>query len=445
MIELSVGLISGEIVWLALEGLIRQKTSFNWELLICEKTNYSQIELYKKYIPQLKEVNCVQVRVIPAKMHSTVELKMTEKLRNLFMTYAQTDILVYHANDTYSHPTRLQESIEYDHEMTYLDYQLCYSPSKKQFVQQTDRINCVYNKSGVGENVVVNRKGFVVRKTTSPYLYQKIKLNLREINPELKKSINEIKDYYKVVHFVYVYIGGPGEGHGGPIWRELYYSVKSIHRYFKGSPYKIFVVGDHPRMLGVTHIPCERIKGRRNAKAFDATKKLIKIVNTPQIDDNFIYMYDDIIFLKNLSIKDFIPVMAIDHVKNTQEYFNKGRVPSEEWIKPFKLTIEALKHEKLPTYNYETHLPRYLNKERVAQVIDKFDLEKNAYMFSTLYYNSFYSKPDIQIRGSLIKADITIPYEENDLVKQVKGRKFLNYNDMGLNKALQQYIKSLFI
>ena len=39
----------------------------------------------------------------------------------------------------------------------------------------------------------------------------------------------------------------------------------------------------------------------------------------------------------------------------------------------------------------------------------------------------------------------TIPYEEETLHKFVKGRKFLNYNDMGLNETLQKYIKHLFI
>lgn len=37
MIKLSVGLISGELVWLALESLTRQKTNFKWELLISEQ------------------------------------------------------------------------------------------------------------------------------------------------------------------------------------------------------------------------------------------------------------------------------------------------------------------------------------------------------------------------------------------------------------------------
>jgi len=432
MIKLSVGLISGDIVWLALESLIRQETSFKWELIIAEPPNKSQKDLYIKYIPKLKAANCVQIKIIPVKHFPR------EKHR---VFNPSSDILVIHEHDTFSHKTRLEESYNTKHNIHYTDYQLFYSPSKHTFVQQTDRTNYVFNKKFSGTKVDINREGFLVRKTTAPYLFQKIELS--ELAADLETRINEIKDIYSTLHFVYVYINPES---GGPIWRELYYSVKSVKKFFKGLPYEIFVVGDAPRIKGVNHIPCERIKGQSNAKAMDATKKLRKIVDSGTINDDFIYMYDDIIFLKDLTVDDFTPIVANNHVKDINDYWGNGRKPSDNWIQVFNKTILKLKYHNLPTFNYETHLPRLLNKERITKILDQYKLEDNLYMFSTLYFNTFYTSPDVCLKeNETIKADITIPYEEHRLDKYIKGRKFLNYNDMGLNHPLQKYIKKLFI
>ena len=198
MIKLSVGLISGELVWLALEGLIRQKTNFKWELLISEQPNRSQMDLYKKYIPKLQKANCVQVRVIPIKSYPKYK-------HRVFSTHLSTysKILVIHEHDTFSHKTRLQESLDIQHNIVYTDYQLSYSPSKKKFVQQTDRLNYAVNRKCSGSLTEVNRDGFVVRKTNAPYLFQDDELSDKT---DLVDRINKIKDIYSTVHFVYVYI-----------------------------------------------------------------------------------------------------------------------------------------------------------------------------------------------------------------------------------------------
>lgn len=225
------------------------------------------MDLYKKYIPKLQKVNCVQIRIIPIKSYP----KYKHRVFNNHLSKHST-ILVIQEHDTYSHETRLQESLNIKHNIVYTDYQLSYSPGKKQFVQQTDRLNYAVNRKCSGSLAEINRDGFVVRKTNAPYLFQNDELSSKT---NLVDKINKIKDVYSTVHFVYVYIDAEPT-QGGPIWRELYYSIRSVQRFFKGLPYKIFVVGDHPRVKGVTHVPCERIKGKRNAKTYDATKKTIK-------------------------------------------------------------------------------------------------------------------------------------------------------------------------
>ena len=240
-----------------------------------------------------------------------------------------------------------------------------------------------------------------------------------------------------MTHFVYVYIQSE--------WKELYYSIKSIEKYYKGDEYKIFVVGDNPKVKGVTHIPCPKIKGKTNAKAFDAIHKLKKIIDTPEINDYFIYMYDDIMLLRPLQIEHFRAVIALELVTKDFDFNKWSYNPSPEWKSLFERTIAKLRASNLRTWNYETHLPREFNKENVKQVIKTFKLEENAYLFNTLYFNSFVKAPYTYLkRKPEIKAGIYRPVDNYDTLRKMCLRKwFLNYNEQGLNKNLQDLIKNI--
>ena len=120
MIEQSVGLMGGELSWLALEGLIRQQTNFKWELLVSDKSP----DIYKKYLSNLRKANCVQVKVYP-------DLK-PDKFKTVVDPNSRVLVIVNH--DTFSHFSRLQESKDVK-EVIYTDYQLSYSPAKKTFIQ----------------------------------------------------------------------------------------------------------------------------------------------------------------------------------------------------------------------------------------------------------------------------------------------------------------------
>lgn len=414
--KLTVGYIPTDHKWLGLESLIRQKTDFNWELLIFD----TDAEFYIPYIKRLQKANCSQIKVVAT---------------HRFEKYTSSKIIIIHTSDCYSHPTRLQEALSCKLAKEIIHYD-CLVPNKG-LARFRDYSNYTINMEGSGEQTIY-KNGFVIKDMDPPYIFTDVKPE--DIAPvdiiEKTKSINTI------THFVYPYYAGTD----GPIWKELFFSVRSIQKYFKGK-YKIFIVGDNPSLKNVTHIPCNRITGVTNVKAFDAVNKLLKICESELINDDFIYMYDDIIYLAPLKVINAKKVIAHNYVDNAGTYFLKSGVkPDEIWIKFFENTINLLKQEDLSTYNYETHLPRYLNKEKIKSIINKYKLEENALLINTLYFNNYHKKPDVLLKDTpYIKAGFYYPLQEEAMLKIIKGKKILNYNDQGLSKHLRLYIQKLFM
>jgi len=241
-----------------------------------------------------------------------------------------------------------------------------------------------------------------------------------------------------MTHFVYVYVSQ------GVMWEELYRSIQSLHKFYQG-PKKIFVVGDKPRVNGVIHIPHSRVKGVLLPKAADSIAKLKLIANHKQINENFVYMYDDIIILKSCTEKDFRKTRAIDLVTSPGLYFKPGSDTSAKWRSLFMRTMTILNKHGRPMWNYETHLPRWFNKEKILEVIKKYDLEhlgKKQMLFASLYYNTLEDRPFETLKeNENVKAGIYAPHEPKWLQRNIPGKLFLSYNNTGLNNNLIRFIK----
>lgn len=266
---------------------------------------------------------------------------------------------------------------------------------------------------------------------------QELQLLERErIELETLNSIADI-DEASPISFVYVWVKAPA------VWNELIMSIRSIKKFYKGN-YNVFVVGDNPELKGVTHVPATLINGFAYCRSMDIANKLKIICNTPEITNNFIFMYDDIILLKKVTLEQLKYTIAHDKVDNYDTYFRPGQgvMPSARWRTLFTQTMFQLQKRNLPMYNYETHLPRLLNKERLKYVIDRFDLNTQPYLFNSLYFNTFFSKPDIELRtNGKVKAGVYRPYDNpRSLERELDNKLFLNYDDRGLNNMLKKYI-----
>ena len=239
------------------------------------------------------------------------------------------------------------------------------------------------------------------------------------------------------LHFVYVY------KKSATVWRELAFSVGSIRKHYQGRA-KIFVVGDPPGIRGCIHIPHKVEEGVKVNKAIDSILKLQLIADHPDINEDFVYMYDDIIFINNVSKKDLSLLVAHNKVEDITEYIEKlRRKPSPKWISLFRITFHKLQKGGKGSWNYETHLPRIFNKKKVKQVIEAYDMQQQTLLFASAYFNYFNPGPTTTLdKLPYFKAGFYHPINDMDKIRrEMKFKKFLNYDDIGLTKQLQQVIR----
>ena len=258
-----------------------------------------------------------------------------------------------------------------------------------------------------------------------------------------------------MTHFVYVYasqgtffdqeiVGDKIIRRGMP---ELYYSIMSLHKFFKG-PKKIFVVGDSPPVRGVIHIPHKNITKVPHPKAADSIAKLKIITSDSRINDDFIYMHDDMVILKPCKWADFLVLRANDLCVSPGLYFTAKSRQSSKWKSFFMRSMTILKRNGFPMWNYETHIPRMFNKARVSEVIEKYGMDspedKAQVLFASMYYNTYFSEPQQVLSKHLnVKVGVYEPHEKMWLENNIPGKLFLNYDNTGLNNHLKTFIKKL--
>ena len=100
---------SNKILWLQLESLCRQVTNHPWELILCEEISayYSGVNYLEKYRDRLKKAGCINIKLIPLVEHVPLSKKWS-----IIANEAQFDYFALVASDNYSHPERIQDSVD---------------------------------------------------------------------------------------------------------------------------------------------------------------------------------------------------------------------------------------------------------------------------------------------------------------------------------------------
>lgn len=246
-----------------------------------------------------------------------------------------------------------------------------------------------------------------------------------------------------MIDIIYQYIAATA-------WQELRYSLRSIKQHFKGE-YRVWIIGDLPGWVkNVNHIPHVRNNKIRLTNCYDACSKMELVINHPDITEDFIYMYDDIYLLRDITRNEIRhPLYArvdIDNILKHEYQVSKHR-------RMLWNTYEVLKSQGLTGWDCETHLPRLFNKSMMREILKMYDPLGNRLLFATLYFNTFFGGLPHYIRKSdNVKAGF---YGTNDdysyhipgkaKIKELLSKKtFLNHDDRGLNTALKNVIEETF-
>lgn len=232
------------------------------------------------------------------------------------------------------------------------------------------------------------------------------------------------------------------------VWQELRYALRSIEKNVK-FPHRIFLVADKfPEWANKENlhlVKVEQFKGIPFSKAFDQWRKIMAVINDERISERFVYAYDDQLWLKKIDSDFFDTIYSSPRVKTLAD-LNKT-VPSAgaNWRTIFMHSVDILRKNGKPTYNYEIHIPRLLEKARVKTLIETYGItERSATVLSTLYFNTFFTGQPEDVSG--VRAVIKEKKNSNFLQTLLNKRNvfFADYNNEGLNVDLRNYIQKKY-
>ena len=161
---------------------------------------------------------------------------------------------------------------------------------------------------------------------------------------------------------------------------ELLFALRSWYKYAK-FPVHIVVIGDREDWMdtqNLTLIECER---ESDIPSVDTLHKLWVALNSPDVNDEFIWTNDDIYLVNPVTLPHILLPKVLGPL-NPAVYNGHYRAAMER-------TVEMLTEAGLPLLNYGTHTPVWLEKSRLAECLpeDRTDADTGV-LYTSVYFNS---------------------------------------------------------
>lgn len=188
---------------------------------------------------------------------------------------------------------------------------------------------------------------------------------------------------------------------GGANYDELRWSIRSIYQNFipaPGQTFNIVIVGDQPIIRKTSKtwydgpiIPCPRIsKGKTfRPKLKDALNKWRTALDSDLVSDTIVWMMDDIYFIKPFTLGQLAIPRAFKKKTATSllNWKEKSGFSSAK-----KRSIELLLNAGLPSWDFATHLPHVVERDRVLKIFNDFKVEQNEVLWEIIYENYYLGK-----------------------------------------------------
>lgn len=99
-----------DIAWLAVEGLTRQETSKEWELVVCEENNgnHCSYEFFEGYKDRLFKAGCIRIIYLPVVQG---RFYLSHKWKYM-ASKSKGDVFLLQGSDDYPDPRRIEKSAE---------------------------------------------------------------------------------------------------------------------------------------------------------------------------------------------------------------------------------------------------------------------------------------------------------------------------------------------
>lgn len=287
------------------------------------------------------------------------------------------------------------------------------------------------------KNEITREDPVVIAEQTSEKEIKELKAENEKLLEDFKVAV-ELRDEYKamlneVAQSLLVVIPYRKEEVQG---NELELAVKGWKKHFK-EDFQIVVVGDNEEYLpkDVIHVPHECIIDN---PPLDIVSKLREVIlHFPQVE-SIILTNDDIYPVNDFALTE-VELLRVDGLltdrKNTGRLYstNRGR------------TVDLLKKEEKSLYDYGTHTPVFLEIEKLLALFEKYNMDTEAYLITSLYFNTYFPGrvPLVHhLEYDNFKVGVCRPDANLRRLKELIPRKIWVYNSvMGWSEDLQKIIE----
>ena len=120
----------------------------------------------------------------------------------------------------------------------------------------------------------------------------------------------------------------------------------------------------------------------RWSKWVDSIVKLQRIIDSSDVTDQFLWLYDDTFIWQQISIEQ-----AMTPRRNGQLARQFDKPERRTWRECLRRTAVALRDQGMPTLNYSHHAPMVYDKNKLQQTIDLFRPRESPRAIESLYGN----------------------------------------------------------
>lgn len=222
--------------------------------------------------------------------------------------------------------------------------------------------------------------------------------------------------------FVWIY------WHGGAKADELRWSMRSVLQNYQGNA-SIMLVGDPPPWYTGPVIKVNRVDQCKYRPYRDQLNKFRIICDSPLIPNTFIWMMDDIYFLKPVTYADL------------QQHLMIGSVPAvirgnTTWLQHKRDTFAVLATHKKPQIDYCTHMPHIIEKDKFMHVWNKYGLDTNTLQWELLYGAEHFTNP--------VRANTKLFTRVQQRISTAPASMIINNSERGWTPPLQTFLFNTF-
>ena len=227
-------------------------------------------------------------------------------------------------------------------------------------------------------------------------------------------------------------------------WEELKYSIRSLEKNLVDVKFRLWIVGDKPSWINdqVRHIPVEYTEA---TPRIDILNKHLAVINHPDINEEYVWMNDDIYLVNKVMYADLCLTVAIDDMQSKRSMYNEQTV----WGRDNLRTLNLLQQEGLSTHNYAAHIPHLFEKSKVKSLIEKYNMLEDPIVLTQIYYNywfngftPYFDSLDLKNNQGFCINRPNPNWKAFD--QQIKVKKYLNNSEAGMTEELKIRIRKLF-